>query len=57
MDGSTFLGSSSADQDMPRLRHCAFTPDEPCTCFEADWVLVDVALSVIFDEEVALTFV
>ena len=37
--------------------YCAFTPDEPCTCFEADWVLVGVALSVIFDEEVALTFV
>ena len=37
--------------------YCAFTPDESCTCFEADWVLVGVALSVIFDEEVALTCV
>lgn len=37
--------------------YCAFTSDECCTCFEADWVLVGVALSVVFDEEVASTFV
>lgn len=37
--------------------YCAFSIDESCACLEADRVLAGVALSVIFDEEVASTFV
>ena len=52
-----FPGTELSWSRYAKYTYCAFTSDESCTCFEVDWVLVCVALSVNFDEEVASTFV